>query len=58
MGRALDLLPPEGNDLILAGALVSIAINPLLFRVIVPLESWLRQRPALATFVDRREVST
>ncbi len=55
MGLALDLLPPEGNDLILAGALVSIALNPVLFRAIVPLESWLRQRTTLAGFVDRRE---
>ena len=32
LGRALDLLPADGYNLILAGALVSITLNPLLFR--------------------------
>ncbi|QDQ39350.1 hypothetical protein E3226_002475 [Legionella geestiana] len=33
-GVQLNLLPLEGQELILAGALISIAINPLLFRLI------------------------
>ncbi|CAA9585570.1 MAG: Inner membrane protein YbaL, KefB/KefC family [uncultured Thermomicrobiales bacterium] len=33
LGRSLDLLPPDGYNLILAGALVSITLNPLLFRL-------------------------
>ncbi|MCC6792454.1 MAG: cation:proton antiporter [Thermomicrobiales bacterium] len=49
MGTALALLPDEGNELILAGALVSITLNPLLFRLIDPMEAWLtRRRPHLA----------
>lgn len=32
VGTAYGLLPPEGRDLILAGALISIALNPLAFR--------------------------
>ncbi|MDG2531152.1 YbaL family putative K(+) efflux transporter [Caulobacter endophyticus] len=31
LGVSLKLLPPEGRDLILAGAILSILINPLLF---------------------------
>lgn len=31
LGVSLGLLPPEGRDLILAGALLSIAFNPLIF---------------------------
>ena len=31
LGTSLNLLPPEGRDLILAGAILSILINPLLF---------------------------
>lgn len=31
MGVALAILPPEGQDLILAGALMSIVLNPLVF---------------------------
>lgn len=31
LGVALDLLPTEGRDLVLAGALISIMLNPVLF---------------------------
>lgn len=31
MGVALSIMPPEGQDLILAGALISIVLNPLVF---------------------------
>lgn len=31
LGVSLKLLPPEGRDLVLAGALLSIMVNPLLF---------------------------
>lgn len=47
LGVSLGLLPPDGRDLILAGALLSIALNPLLFRVLEPVEAWLRARPDL-----------
>ena len=44
LGIALGLLPPEGRDLILAGALLSITLNPLVFAGVDRLGSWL-QRP-------------
>jgi len=31
MGVALAIMPPEGQDLILAGALISIVLNPIIF---------------------------
>lgn len=34
MGVALAILPPEGQDLILAGALISIVLNPVVFWVV------------------------
>lgn len=34
MGQTLDLLPDDGQNLILAGALLSITLNPLVFRAI------------------------
>lgn len=40
-GVHLQLLPKEGQELILAGALLSIALNPLLFTAIAPIERWL-----------------
>src|SRR5690606_18090614 len=33
MGITHNLLPPEGRDLVLAGAILSIALNPLLFKM-------------------------
>jgi CPA2 family monovalent cation:H+ antiporter-2 len=33
LGIALDILPAEGRDLILAGAIISIFVNPILFGV-------------------------
>jgi CPA2 family monovalent cation:H+ antiporter-2 len=34
LGVALNLLPPEGRDLILAGAILSITLNPFLFAAV------------------------
>lgn len=34
LGVALKLLPPEGRDLILAGAIISILLNPLIFALV------------------------
>jgi CPA2 family monovalent cation:H+ antiporter-2 len=42
LGISLGLMPPEGQSLILAGAIISIAVNPLLFTAIEPLQRWLR----------------
>jgi CPA2 family monovalent cation:H+ antiporter-2 len=39
LGLSLGLLPAEGRDLILAGALISILVNPLLFAAIDRLEA-------------------
>jgi CPA2 family monovalent cation:H+ antiporter-2 len=39
--------------LILAGAIVSIAVNPLMFRLIDPAEAWLQKFPALWRFLNR-----
>jgi monovalent cation:H+ antiporter-2, CPA2 family len=44
LGRSLDLLPADGYNLILAGALVSITLNPLLFRAVPLLQARLERR--------------
>jgi CPA2 family monovalent cation:H+ antiporter-2 len=41
------LLSETGYSLLVACALVSISVNPLLFRGMDPLEAWLRRRPTL-----------
>jgi CPA2 family monovalent cation:H+ antiporter-2 len=53
LGVTLGLLPEEGYSLILAGALVSITLNPVVFRTVDPLTRWIRGRPGLATMVER-----
>ncbi|HAV37068.1 MAG TPA: Kef family K(+) transporter [Massilia sp.] len=47
LGISLELMPPEGQSLILAGAIISIAVNPLLFAAIEPLQRWLRKNSEL-----------
>jgi CPA2 family monovalent cation:H+ antiporter-2 len=44
LGASLKLLPPEGQSLILAGALISISLNSLVFAAIGPVVSWLSRR--------------
>lgn len=53
MGLSLGLLPRDGFQLIVAGALLSIALNPLLLRAIDPIEARLRGRPWLRRLTER-----
>ncbi|KQO12525.1 sodium:proton antiporter [Acidovorax sp. Leaf76] len=55
LGSSLGLLPAEGASLVLAGALISMALNPMLFRAIAPLQDWLRARSALARRLEQRD---
>jgi CPA2 family monovalent cation:H+ antiporter-2 len=54
MGRSLGLLPEEGYQLIVAGALLSITINPFLFGLIPRLEPMLRDDRIVAGLIERR----
>lgn len=54
LGLSLGLLPAEGMSLVLAGALISIALNPLLFAAVEPLRRWILQRSALARQLEQR----
>jgi CPA2 family monovalent cation:H+ antiporter-2 len=44
LGISLKLLPEAGRDFILAGAILSILVNPLMFHVTSRLNSWLSER--------------
>jgi K+:H+ antiporter len=55
LGLSLGLLPPEGQSLILAGALISITLNPLVFAAIEPVQRWVRSRSDLARRMERRD---
>ena len=54
LGMSLHLLPAQGQSLILAGALTSIAVNPLMFKAVAPLLQAIRARSALARALERR----
>lgn len=55
LGASLGLLPKEGQDLILAGAIVSIAVNAALFSKMAPLLDWARAHSELARRLDARD---
>ena len=52
LGLNLGLLSKEGNSLILAGALISIAFNPVIFKTTGPLLRWLMRHPKIAARLD------
>ena len=55
LGASLGLLPPEGQSLVLAGALVSIALNQLLFLGVDPLQRWLLAYSAWVRRLEARQ---
>jgi len=48
LGRQLDVLPPVAMHALVAGAIVSIPLNPLLFRLVDPIAAWLGRRRRVA----------
>jgi CPA2 family monovalent cation:H+ antiporter-2 len=54
MGLMMELIPNEAYSLILAGAIISIAMNSFLFSGITPAIEWARKRSALARKLERR----
>ncbi|MET3595473.1 MULTISPECIES: cation:proton antiporter [Mesorhizobium] len=48
LGVGLKLLPEQGRDLILAGAILSILLNPLMFLVVDWMKPWLEARATKA----------
>lgn len=49
-----SLMPTEGNGVIVAAAILSITVNPLLFRLVKPAEDWMRARPRLWKALNAR----
>ncbi len=54
LGVSLGLLSGEGQSLVLAGALISIALNPLVFAIVTPLRTWIIARSAVARRLEQR----
>lgn len=55
LGLSLGLLPKEGMSLVLAGALISIALNPFLFAAVEPVRRWILARSDLARRLEQRD---
>ena len=53
LGNRLGMLPEAGNSAVIACALLSIAVNPLLFRAINPLELWIQKRRVFRVLFNR-----
>lgn len=50
LGVRVGMLPEEGRSFILAGALISITINPFIFKLINPINTWVKSHPKLTSF--------
>ncbi|MFW9595164.1 MAG: YbaL family putative K(+) efflux transporter [Macromonas sp.] len=55
LGVGLGLMPTEGQSLVLAVALLSIAANAALFSAVDPIRGWLLARSALARRLEQRD---
>lgn len=55
LGLSLELMPAEGMSLVLAGALISIAFNPIAFAVVAPFRNWILKHSALARKLESRD---
>ncbi len=53
LGVSLQLLSLDGQNLILAGALISITLNSFVFSAIEPVQNWIRERSYLARLLER-----
>jgi CPA2 family monovalent cation:H+ antiporter-2 len=53
LGLSLGLIPDSAFQLVVAGSIVSISLNPLVFRLVRPLEDWLRRHPGLLARLER-----
>ncbi|HEU4458852.1 MAG TPA: cation:proton antiporter [Methylibium sp.] len=55
LGTKLGVLPGEAQSLVVAAALLSIALNPLLFTLVGPLERWVLAKSAFARRLEARD---
>lgn len=54
LGVSLGLLPQEGMSLVLAGAIISIAFNPVAFALVEPLKNLMKKRWKYARVLDAK----
>ncbi len=54
VARKHGLMPDSGHNLLVGGAILSITLNPILFRSIDGIERWLRRHPRLWSLLNSR----
>jgi CPA2 family monovalent cation:H+ antiporter-2 len=54
LARQHSLMPEAGHNVLVAAAIVSMTLNPLLFRALPKIESWLKARPRLWRILNGR----
>lgn len=54
LARQHGLMPDAGHNVLVASAIISITLNPLIFRNVPRIENWLRGRPALWRLLNGR----
>jgi mannitol/fructose-specific phosphotransferase system IIA component (Ntr-type)/voltage-gated potassium channel Kch len=54
LARQHGLMPDSGHNVLVASAIISITLNPLLFRSLPEIENWLKNRPALWHLLNGR----
>ncbi|MGE0759836.1 MAG: cation:proton antiporter [Pirellulaceae bacterium] len=54
VARQHELIPDSGHHLLVGAAILSITLNPLLFRMLTPLENWLHSKPRWWELLNRR----
>ncbi len=55
LGQSLGLVPAEATSLVVAGAIVSIVLNPVLFSGVEPMRRWVLKRSAWARKLEARD---
>ena len=55
LGVSLKLLSIEGQNLILAGSLISITLNSIIFKTIEPIQVWIRTRSKFVRFFEQND---
>ena len=53
LGREMELLTAAATNTIIATSIVSIVLNPLLYRAIAPIVTWVTRRPRVSRWLDR-----
>lgn len=54
LARKHGLMPEEGHNLLVGAAILSITLNPVLFRSLDQIEQWLRRHPRLWALLNSR----